>query len=124
MVATASKFEAAPGRATGSSRSTPRPAQNPGAKGTTARVHFALRLVDLRAVAILVGGADIGETLKNFAILAGQLWVADRGYCNANSIAHAVAAKADVLIRFAFGPLPLFTASGAAVDARVWLREG
>jgi hypothetical protein len=123
MVATASKFEAARWAGYEVIAVDATTAQNPGAKGTTARIHFALRLVDLRSVAILVGGAEIGETLKNFVIEAGQLWVADRGYCNANSIAHAVAAKADVLIRFAFGPLPLFSASGAAVDARAWLRE-
>lgn len=123
MVATASKFEAARWADYEVIAVDATTAQNPGAKGTTARIHFALRLVDLRAVAILVGGAEIGETLKNFAIQARQLWVADRGYCNANSIAHAVAAKADVLIRFAFGSLPLFTASGASVDARARLRE-
>ena len=123
MVATASKFEAARWAGYEVIAVDATTAQNPGAKGTTARIHFALRLVDLRAVAILVGGAEIGETLKNFVLKAGQLWIADRGYCNANSIAHAVAAKADVLIRFAFGPLPLFTASGASVDVRAWLRE-
>lgn len=122
MVATAAKFDAARWAGYDVIAVDATTAQNPGAKGTTARIHFALRLVDLRAVAILVGGAEIGETLKNFVIEAKQLWIADRGYCNANSIAHAVAAHAAVLIRFAFGPLPLFDTSGASVDVRAWLR--
>jgi hypothetical protein len=95
----------------------------PGATGTTARVHFALRLFDLCSFGILVTGPEIGETLRNFVLKARQLWIADRGYCNANSIAHAAVAKAAVLIRFAFGPLPLFDALGAALDPRVLVRK-
>jgi len=97
--------------------------QKPGAKGTTARVHYALRLTDLRAMAIHVGDATVGETLRNFVMAAGQLWLADRGYSNANSLAHAVAAHADVLIRFALGPLPLFDAAGGALDTRALIRS-
>lgn len=97
-------------------------AQMPGATTTTARVHYALRLVDLAAVAIEVTTARVGETLRRFAMRAGQLWIADRGYCNANGIAHATAAGAAVLIRFAFGPLPLFDAAGAALDVRALVR--
>ena len=93
-------------------------AQRPGATTTTARVHYALRLADLRAIAVAITDARVGETLRNFAMAAGQLWIADRGYANANSIAHAVAQHADVLIRYAFGALPLFSATGAALDVR------
>ena len=98
--------------------------QKPGAKGTTARVHFALRLVDLASVAIHVTSEKVGETLRNFAMQPGQLWLADRGYSNANSIAHAVAGGAHVLIRFAFGPLPLFEEDGRNVDVRAWVLGG
>ena len=80
MVATAAKFDAARWAGYDVIAVDATTAQNPGAKGTTARIHFALRLVDLGAVAILVGGAEIGETLKNFVIEAKQLWIADRGY--------------------------------------------
>lgn len=93
-------------------------AQMPGAKGTTALVHYALRLFDLCAVGIVVTNEKIGESLRNFTMKAEQLWVADRGYCNANSVAHAVAATADVLIRFTFGPLPLFDDKGRELNLR------
>jgi hypothetical protein len=93
-------------------------AQMPGAKGTTAYVHYALRLFDLCSVGIKVSSNKVGESLRNFVMKAGQLWIADRGYCNANSVAHAASAKAVVLIRFAFGPLPLFDAAGAKLDLR------
>ena len=55
------------------------PAQKPGAKGTTVRIQYALRLTDLRAIAIHVGDATLGETLRNFTMSANQLWIADRG---------------------------------------------
>lgn len=97
-------------------------AQMPGATTSTARVHYALRLTDLVAVAIHVTTAKVGETLRRFAMAAGQLWIADRGYSNANSVAHATAAGAAVLVRFAFGPLPLFDAAGAPFDARARVR--
>jgi hypothetical protein len=93
-------------------------AQMPGAKGITARVHYALRLFDLCAVGIVVTSDKIGESLRNFVLQPAQLWIADRGYCNANNVAHAATANAAVLIRFAFGPLPLFDASGAALELR------
>lgn len=92
--------------------------QKPGAKQTTARVHYALRLADLCAVAIRVTGAEVGETLRNFAVRARQLWLLDRGYCNANNIAYAVEHQAHVLIRFCVGPLPIFDKDGAEIDAR------
>ncbi len=95
--------------------------QRPGAKGTTARLHVALRLFDLRPVSVLVTGVEVGESLRNFEMRAGQLWLGDRGYCNANSIAHAVAHRADVLIRFAFGPLPVFKHTGQPLDVRALL---
>ena len=97
--------------------------QRPGALGITSRVHYALRLFDLRAVAIHVTDVTVGETLRNFAMGARQLWVADRGYGNANSIAHAAAAQAAVLIRFAFGSLPLFNAAGRALDVRALVQR-
>jgi hypothetical protein len=92
--------------------------QKPGAKSTTARVHFALRLWDLRALAIHVTDAKVGETLRNFTMAARQLWIGDRGYSHANGIAHAVAAGADVLLRFTRDTLPLFTRAGEALNPR------
>ncbi len=95
----------------------------PGGKQTTARVHFALRLADLRAVAIKVTGPEVGETLRNFEIRKRQLWLLDRGYCNANSIAHAVRHGGHVVIRFCVGPLPLFKKDGTSIDARALMLE-
>lgn len=91
--------------------------QKPGATTVTSRIHYALRLADLRAVSIQVTGIEVGESLRNFVVKHGQLWLCDRGYCNANSLAHATAGGADVLIRFCVGPMPL-RVGNAAFDAR------
>lgn len=56
----------------------------PGSQGTTARVHYALRLRDLQLISIEVTDDKGGETFRRFANLmrADQLWMGDRGYAN------------------------------------------
>jgi hypothetical protein len=88
----------------------------PGAKQTTARVHYALRLADLRTVEVHVTDDKGGETLRRFHPECGQLWVLDRGYANPPGIAHAVRCKADVLVRYNRGALPLYDGHGRLLD--------
>jgi hypothetical protein len=85
-------------------------AQSPGAKGTTARIHYALRLNDLRCDYVLVTDSRIGESLRHFQSSPGMLEIADRGYSNAPSVAAIVDSGGQVLIRWSFASLPLFTA--------------
>lgn len=92
--------------------------ERPGAKGTTARVHKALRLSDLRVVAVEVTDEKGGETLRRFLPSAGQLWLGDRAYANPPGIAWAVGHDADVLVRYNRGSLPLYNAEGRSLD--VW----
>lgn len=90
----------------------------PGSKGTTARVHYAIRLADLQPVQIDVTSDKGGETFKRFAKMAraGQLWVGDRGYANPPGIAALTSTGADVLVRYARGSLPLYDVSGDRLD--------
>ena len=97
--------------------------QRPGATGTTARLHVALRLLDLLPVVILVTSVKVGETLRNFVMKAGQLWIVDRGYANPQGVAHAAVSRAHVLIRYNFGALPLFDLSGARLDVRTMVSK-
>ena len=90
--------------------------ERPGAKGTTARVHYALRLTDLRPVEAHITDEKGGETLRRFRVEPGQLWMGDRGYANAPSIAHATGRGADVLIRHNRWSLPLFDIHGKLLD--------
>src|SRR5262249_20795220 len=56
--------------------------QRPGSKGTTARVHYALRLSDLTSRHIEVTDEQGGETARRFQAEPGELWLLDRGYAN------------------------------------------
>lgn len=86
--------------------------QRPGAKGITARVHYALDLSTLRLESVRVTDASGGETLVRFTVRPGQLWLVDRGYSNAANLRHALNHGADVLARYNRGALPLFTGQG------------
>ena len=91
--------------------------QRPGATTTTARVHRALRIPDLRIVEFVLTDEHGGETFRNFATpKSGQLWIADRGYANPPGIAWMVAHGAAVLVRHNRGSLPLFDAKGQRFD--------
>lgn len=89
----------------------------PGATGTTARVHYALRLSDLTIVQLRVTDAHGGETVRMFHLEAGQLWIVDRGYANPPGLSALVQAGADALARYNRGTLPLYDAHGKPFDA-------
>lgn len=91
--------------------------QRPGATGTTARVHRALRLTDLRVVQVKVTDQRGGETFRNFWVEEGQLWIGDRGYPNPPGIAWVKRGKGEVLVRYNRGSLPLYDSAGHEVDA-------
>jgi hypothetical protein len=67
--------------------------------GTTARVHCALRLVDLSLRVVLVSGDKVGEALRNFDPDPGEFWIVDRGYSNPPSVLRAVDRGSDILVR-------------------------
>lgn len=92
--------------------------QKPGAKGTTARVHYAIDLATLRLHDVRVTDAHGGETLTQFSLRPGELWLLDRGYSNAANVRYARSQNAHVLCRWNRGALPLFTGHGRVVDPR------
>ena len=84
----------------------------PGAKGTTARVLYALHLADMTLLQCLVTDEHGSESLRAFEVHPGQLWVADRCYCNPPDVAWVVDAGAAVLVRYNRGSLPLYDEKG------------
>jgi len=97
--------------------------QHPGSKGTTARVHYAMRLSDLAPVHAEATDASGGETFRRFDPRDGQLWLADRGYCNAPGLAFATARGAHVIVRLNRGTLPLFDEAGGPFELMRRLRS-
>lgn len=97
--------------------------QRPGSKGTTARVHYALRLSDLSARHIEVTNDKGGETARRFRAEPGELWLFDRGYANPPGVAAIHDRGAHVIVRYNRGTLPLYDERGRLLDVDVLLRQ-
>jgi Transposase DDE domain len=95
----------------------------PGGEGTTARVHYVVRLADLEPVGIEVTDDKGGETFRRFKqmVRPGQLWIGDRGYANPPGIESVTSRGADVLVRYNRGSLPLYDIDGEPLDVRAKL---
>lgn len=97
--------------------------QRPGSKGTTARVHYALRLADLTARHIDVTDEHGGETARRFRAESGELWLLDRGYANPPGVASIVNANAHIAVRYNRGTLPVYDTRGNRIDVMSLLRN-
>lgn len=95
----------------------------PGAKGTTARLHYALHLSDLRPRFVRVTDDKVGETARNFDVAPNELWILDRGYSNPPSVLAVVRAGGAILVRLNRHSLPLYNAAGDQVDVPALLKE-
>jgi hypothetical protein len=96
----------------------------PGAEGTTARVHYVLRLSTLDFVRSVVTDEHGGETLRLHEGVAapGQLWIADRCYSNPPGLAAIVGRGAAVAVRYNRGALPLFDRQDEPFDVLTHVR--
>ena len=61
----------------------------PGATGSTWRLHYALNLHTLSCDEVHVTEASEGESLTRFAIRAGDVMMADRGFANRRGLRHS-----------------------------------
>ncbi len=95
----------------------------PGAKGTTARVLYALHLVDMTISQQKVTDAHGGESLREFDVKPGQLWIANRGYSNPEDIAHVKDRGGEVLVRVNRGALPLYNVAEQPIDVMDLVRS-
>jgi hypothetical protein len=73
--------------------------QGSGARGTQYRVHLCMELVPLSLTCIAITDQRTGESLKHFALEPGEVAVADRGFCQPETMAQTVQRGADVLLR-------------------------
>jgi hypothetical protein len=110
----------------------------PGATGSTWRLHYALNLHTLSCDEVHVTEAAEGESLTRFTIHAGDVIMADRGFAKRPGLRHVVEHKADVVLRTSLTNLPLQTrrgqpltvlpllrslAIGQAADRLAWVRD-
>jgi hypothetical protein len=97
--------------------------QRPGSKGTTARVHYALRLSDLTPRHIEVTDEHGGETARRFQAEPDELWLLDRGYSNPAGVASIRDRGAHIIVRVNRATLPLHDQRGKPINIMARLRR-
>ena len=97
--------------------------QHPGAKGTTARVVYGMRLADLSFVHVELMDEHGGETLRSVEAHRGQLWIVDRNFTNPPGIASIKAQGAEVIGRYNRGTMRLFGGRGKSFDVLAHVRR-
>ena len=97
--------------------------QRPASKGTTARVHYALRLADMTPRHIEVTDEHGGETARRFRAQPGEVWLLDRCYANPPGVAAIHDRKGHIIVRYNRGALPLYNKSGVRIDVMSLLRD-
>ncbi len=85
--------------------------QEPGATGTDWRVHYSVLLPDLCCDFFVLTDAKGQESYKRLSVEAGDIILADRGYCHREGVAHVVAHGGDVVVRLNSTNFPLLEAS-------------
>lgn len=84
----------------------------PGASGTTWRIHYVLQLPELTCDFIELTGTEGGETYTRLPVKNGDLILADRGYCHREGVAHVVDHGGVAVVRLNLNSFPLLTAQG------------
>lgn len=89
--------------------------REPGKTGSQWRIHYGLRLPTLECDSFHLTpthGQGSGERFGHFQFQAGELVLADAGYCHPAGIAAVVEQRADVCVRLNPHALPLFDEQG------------
>ena len=79
----------------------------PGATGSTWRLHYMIDLSTLACEQLQVTLPDEGETLTRFAVQANDVLMADRGLAHRRGIRHVVNHQGDVIVRMNMVSVPL-----------------
>lgn len=93
----------------------------PGAQGTWYRLHLQLELLTLRFQEVVVTDKHQGESLRHFGWGAGEVVLADRGYCQPEALLEAHQAGAAWIVRWN-SSIPLWTPRGQRLDLAAALR--
>jgi len=73
--------------------------QEPGAKGISWRMHYSIELPSLMCTEVHLTRVNVGESFKRFEVTPGDVFMGDRGFANANGIAHSVESGGHVIVR-------------------------
>lgn len=99
--------------------------KEPGPTGSHWRIHYSLRLPELTCDQLILTsrkGKRTAESLERLAVAAGDLILADRGYCHPAGVARVRGQGADIIVRLN-SAVPLFDAQGQAFPRLAELRR-
>jgi hypothetical protein len=100
--------------------------KEPGRSGSLWRIHYSLRIPSLvcdHLELTSTKGRGVAETLTRFAASAGDLVLADRGFCTPIGVEALTRRGAAVIVRLNTASLPLFTARGKRFDLLEQIRQ-
>jgi hypothetical protein len=98
--------------------------KEPGPTGSSWRIHYCVGLPSLACRELQVSDQKgDGESLKRFAVEAGDLFIGDRAYGVRPGIFHVTRKGGDVLVRFVINNLPMSTEEGCPFDMLTHLRR-
>jgi len=95
----------------------------PGATGSTWRLHYMIDLTTLSCEQVHVTPPDEGETLTRFAVQEGDVLMADRGLAHRRGIRHVVKHGGDAVVRMNLVSVPLEDPGGGSFPLSPRLRQ-
>jgi hypothetical protein len=96
--------------------------KEPGPTGSSWRLHYAISLPSLHCEQVLVTDSSVGESFERFTVSPGEVFVGDRVYGVARSMAHVLERGGQVLVRLSHTNLPLKAPDGEPFDLLRCLR--
>ena len=98
--------------------------KEPGAKGASWRLHYAIEVPGVTSVFAELTDRHGGESLRRYKFRSGDLAAGDRNYCREGQIGHVLESGAHVLLRWHSTALPLLDAEdGQPLDVADWVRR-
>ena len=88
----------------------------PGATGSTWRLHYALNLRTLACEEVHVTAASVGESLALFDIRPGDIIMADRGFTRRNGMRWVLQHGGDIVLRTSLSSVPLRRPDNGPLD--------
>lgn len=81
--------------------------QEPGATGSTWRIHYSIGLPSLHCDEVYVTTPETGESFRQFSVHPGDLFLGDRNFGRRADVRHVVQGGGQVLVRINLTNLPL-----------------
>lgn len=94
----------------------------PGATGSTWRIHYSVQLSTLQCDEVHVTETSIGESFARFTVAPGDLLIGDRGFGNRTNVRYVHDHEGFVLLRINATNLPLHFSEGGKFDLLSHLR--